>query len=317
MFGMEDPVAGSPDLTLIVVEHPSLAQILKIAFGAVWASGLTFEQADERLDVSRRRAPPDACRRSCRCVAAGLSALAGRGRPPVRPTPAEPVAEAARRPRRARGGRRSARPRACRASSPGYRPGELPFFALLDVPNDDARTRRASRPLGARVLRSYRSSPPSRSPARPVTVLRVAALPWVSRLAPVEVVAPSIDEPSSRPAPRQRRPTSGRRRCGRPGVTGKGVRIAVLDTGIDPTHPDLDDQDFRHWTGLLNPPKIVEARNFVGGVCEPVGVGRRARPRHPRRRHRHRHGRGHAAARRQREVSSASRPTPSSPSARR
>ena len=56
LFGMEDPVAGSPDLTLLVIEHPSLAQILKIAFGAVWASGLTFEQARERLSQQETRA---------------------------------------------------------------------------------------------------------------------------------------------------------------------------------------------------------------------------------------------------------------------
>jgi hypothetical protein len=45
----------------------------------------------------------------------------------------------------------------------------------------------------------------------------------------------------------------------------------VIDTGIDPT-PDVDDQDFRHWTGLLNPPKIVDARDFNGGVSKPVGL---------------------------------------------
>jgi sugar-specific transcriptional regulator TrmB len=56
MFGMEDPVAGSSesDLTIMVVEHPSLAKILKIAFNAVWEQGLTFEQAYDQL-VERRR----------------------------------------------------------------------------------------------------------------------------------------------------------------------------------------------------------------------------------------------------------------------
>ena len=52
MFGMEDPVAGSPDgggLTIVVVEHPSLAKVLKIAFSAVWNEGLTFEQAKRGL----------------------------------------------------------------------------------------------------------------------------------------------------------------------------------------------------------------------------------------------------------------------------
>jgi HTH-type transcriptional regulator, sugar sensing transcriptional regulator len=45
LFGMQDPVAGSADLTLMVVEHPALASILKIAFTTVWEQGLTFEEA--------------------------------------------------------------------------------------------------------------------------------------------------------------------------------------------------------------------------------------------------------------------------------
>jgi sugar-specific transcriptional regulator TrmB len=49
MFGMEDPVAGSADLTIVVVEHSSLAKVLKTAFDAYWASGLTFEQAYDML----------------------------------------------------------------------------------------------------------------------------------------------------------------------------------------------------------------------------------------------------------------------------
>jgi hypothetical protein len=54
MFGMEDPVAGSSELTIMVVEHPSLAGILKIAFDTVWQDGLTFDQAYDQL-VARRR----------------------------------------------------------------------------------------------------------------------------------------------------------------------------------------------------------------------------------------------------------------------
>jgi sugar-specific transcriptional regulator TrmB len=55
MFGMEDPVAGSSELTIMVVEHPSLAKILKIAFNAVWEQGLTFEQAYEQLVARQQR----------------------------------------------------------------------------------------------------------------------------------------------------------------------------------------------------------------------------------------------------------------------
>ncbi len=46
MFGMQDPVAGAePELTMMVVEHPSLATVLKTAFDAYWAQGVTFEEA--------------------------------------------------------------------------------------------------------------------------------------------------------------------------------------------------------------------------------------------------------------------------------
>ena len=56
MFGIEDPVAGSSILTMIVVEHPSLAKLLKIAFEAVWTTGLTFEEASERFSRERQTA---------------------------------------------------------------------------------------------------------------------------------------------------------------------------------------------------------------------------------------------------------------------
>ena len=53
MFGMQDPVAGSSDLTIVVVEHPSLAKVLKLAFDAVWDQGLTFDEAYERFVTQR------------------------------------------------------------------------------------------------------------------------------------------------------------------------------------------------------------------------------------------------------------------------
>jgi HTH-type transcriptional regulator, sugar sensing transcriptional regulator len=48
MFGMQDPVAGRSDLTIVVVEHPSLARVLRMAFNAYWAEGLTFDEASRR-----------------------------------------------------------------------------------------------------------------------------------------------------------------------------------------------------------------------------------------------------------------------------
>lgn len=53
MFGMEDPVAGGTDLTMMVVEHQALATVLKIAFNAVWEQGLTYDEASQRLAAQK------------------------------------------------------------------------------------------------------------------------------------------------------------------------------------------------------------------------------------------------------------------------
>ena len=55
MFGMEDPVAGSAELTIVVVEHLALARLLKIAFEAVWEQGLTFDEAQARNSVAESK----------------------------------------------------------------------------------------------------------------------------------------------------------------------------------------------------------------------------------------------------------------------
>jgi hypothetical protein len=55
MFGMQDPVAGSEELTMMVVEHPSLATVLKTAFEAYWASGITFDEARGELAAAGSR----------------------------------------------------------------------------------------------------------------------------------------------------------------------------------------------------------------------------------------------------------------------
>lgn len=53
MFGMQDPVGGGQDLTIMVVEHPSLATVLKTAFDAIWNNGLTFDEAYDRFVTQR------------------------------------------------------------------------------------------------------------------------------------------------------------------------------------------------------------------------------------------------------------------------
>jgi HTH-type transcriptional regulator, sugar sensing transcriptional regulator len=42
LFTMEDPVAGATDLTVMIVEHPALARLLKLAFERAWESGEAF-----------------------------------------------------------------------------------------------------------------------------------------------------------------------------------------------------------------------------------------------------------------------------------
>jgi hypothetical protein len=54
MFGMQDPVGDQSDLTIVVVEHPSLATVLKTAFNAYWDKGLTFEDAARRVPAAAR-----------------------------------------------------------------------------------------------------------------------------------------------------------------------------------------------------------------------------------------------------------------------
>jgi sugar-specific transcriptional regulator TrmB len=56
MFGMQDPVGTGNDLTIMVVEHPSLAAILKTAFEATWDAGLPIEEAEARHAAQSRSA---------------------------------------------------------------------------------------------------------------------------------------------------------------------------------------------------------------------------------------------------------------------
>jgi HTH-type transcriptional regulator, sugar sensing transcriptional regulator len=52
MFAMEDPIAGRTDLTILVIEHKQLAQLVKTAFETLWDRGETFDEAMARLELS-------------------------------------------------------------------------------------------------------------------------------------------------------------------------------------------------------------------------------------------------------------------------
>lgn len=56
MFGMQDPVASGSDLTIMVVDHPSLAAVLRMAFNAYWETGMEFEDAAGRAQSETRPA---------------------------------------------------------------------------------------------------------------------------------------------------------------------------------------------------------------------------------------------------------------------
>ncbi len=72
MIGTRDPVVGTSDLTIMVVEHPELASVLKTAFEAVWARGLDIRPGlrpaghtanPERLTNARSPCPASPRRR--------------------------------------------------------------------------------------------------------------------------------------------------------------------------------------------------------------------------------------------------------------
>jgi sugar-specific transcriptional regulator TrmB len=54
MFTMPDPVAGHDLLTTVVIDHPTLARVLKMAFETVWRNGMTVEEAYDRLGIASR-----------------------------------------------------------------------------------------------------------------------------------------------------------------------------------------------------------------------------------------------------------------------
>jgi subtilisin family serine protease len=153
---------------------------------------------------------------------------------------------------------------------PAYVAGDIPYFVALSEPNDAAHAAQLAT-LGARVLRAYSSFSALAVVSPPSVVANVASLPWVTWLAPVEVVT-ALDDTALADQTRGTPADVGGSSLWSQGVTGSGVKIAVLDTGVDSTHPDLDDLDFHHWSQLSSPPKVTAIQDFTNGACTPTGA---------------------------------------------
>jgi subtilisin family serine protease len=163
---------------------------------------------------------------------------------------------------------RHARDRRLDRLVPGHRLGEIAYFVVLDTPRTGAH-RAALERTGARILREYQTIDAFAVASVPRVLKRVALLPGVTRLVPVEVIETADEQEVD-----QSKATTadvGAPSLWNQGITGTGIRIAVLDTGLDVTHPDLDDRDFRNWSSPFNPPKVVDARSFaLGAPCLPL-----------------------------------------------
>jgi hypothetical protein len=118
----------------------------------------------------------------------------------------------------------------------GHRRGELAYFVVLGEPRTAAH-RQALEHAGARVLREYRELDAFAVASRPEAVAKIAALRGVAKLVPVDVIETEAEVEAD-----QSRATTadvGAPPLWNQGITGAGIRIAVLDTGLDATqrHP--------------------------------------------------------------------------------
>jgi subtilisin family serine protease len=154
----------------------------------------------------------------------------------------------------------------------GYRPGTVYYLAEISGGIDSAALRQL-RSAGATVRAAY----PEISWVAVVSPVRaVASVSRLSRVGSLQIdnVQRLLDlnvqyaKAAGKPAwgPQNKRGTSDTRAdaAWAEGITGAGVTIGVADSGVDGTHPDLDDQDWRKWGQSGLPAKLQAFRD-----CQP------------------------------------------------
>lgn len=167
---------------------------------------------------------------------------------------------------------------------PDHVPGHVYYLAKVAGPLSDVE--RALAAAGARVRLRFPeigwvalSSPPS-------AVAAVARVPGVVRLEADRILAidavrtASVSIPGVADQSRRGPGDVGADALWAAGITGRGVRVGVADTGVDESHPDLDDLDWRTWQRPSHLPKVAgfadcsavaEARSPLG--CAPLPQG--------------------------------------------
>lgn len=160
--------------------------------------------------------------------------------------------------------------------------GRLWFVELTGAPVADGGNRNSAQAEKAAFRRAAQSAGVRFTERRSFDVLfngfsvevdardraKLAELPGVKAIYPVEVVqAPRPDPAGGGAAPDMATAlamTGADRVQSQLGFTGTGIKVAVMDTGIDLDHPDFGGTGVNGTTPLLNHPRIKYGYDFVG-----------------------------------------------------
>jgi subtilisin family serine protease len=168
---------------------------------------------------------------------------------------------------------------------PDHVPGHVYYLAHLATPVDE-RVERALAAAGARVRLRFPEIGWVALSSPPAAVSAVARVPGVTRLEvdrvlTVEAVrTAAVSIPGVADQSKRGPGDVGADALWAAGITGRGVRVGVADTGVDESHPDLDDLDWRTWqrsghlpkvAGFVDCSAVAEAR--APGGCQPLPQG--------------------------------------------